>query len=194
MAEQSDTRYGLIYRHHPIKYLKLLVGVALLIVLGAVGLWLWLPLGIGLGIVAAVLSVGVYLEWRQTMFWFTVDHRLVYRRGFRGNEQDTISLFGKLSYKQIPLVGQWLDVGTINMLVPGATVQLKHIGNFASFYDQLVTGPTPVKEAEPQYVPVLFVPVVGHSASAQSRPALYTSGHRAWQHSPDDDRPYGYGP
>lgn len=138
-----DEQGIVVFRHHWLAYWKHLATTALLIALGPGGLLLWPPLGIALVVMALINAAGIYLSWMWHTFTFTEDNRLVRRRGPVGNARDVITLFGVITPYQIPFLGEWLDVGSIYLGIPGPNIHIHHIANFAEFYHRLYQGARP---------------------------------------------------
>lgn len=128
------------YRYHPLAFWKGLAGAALMLVLGTGGILLWTPLGLGLWAVAHATVVGVYHCWKWHTLTFTPDNRLIRRRGFLGCTQDLVSLFGRITPSQVPVLGQWLDVGSVYLGIPGPDLDIRHVSSFMSFRNRLICG------------------------------------------------------
>jgi hypothetical protein len=135
----SETR-TIVFRHHFLRFFKPASGISLLIVLGAVGFVVWRPLGAGLWLLAGAWATSAYLYWSWHTFAFTPDNRLIRRRGFQGCTQDIISLFGVVTPRQPPILGKWLDVGSVQINAMGDTLHIQQIADFHAFYRRLVYG------------------------------------------------------
>lgn len=149
-----------IYYHHWLAYWKPLAAIASLLVLGMAGLMLW-PL-VGAGMLAFSLVVGAALHlWRS---WHTLtfldDGRLVRRRDVGGCAQDVISLFGVITPYQIPVVGRWLDAGSVHLGIPGPDIHIRHIGNFRAFCTQLFSSVQQEERSQTSVQVVLVWPPV----------------------------------
>ena len=125
------------FHHHCWAYRAPIGLVALLGLMGA-GAMISAPrLGLLVCFMAVVAAVGIRLHWS----WHTLEvteSKLIRRHGMAGLQRDVISLFGQVSTYQTPVVGKWLDVGSIHLKAPGSDLTIRHIANFNSFYQQLV--------------------------------------------------------
>lgn len=129
-----------VYHHHWLVFWKPLAGVSFLLVLSIGGALVWLPLGLSLVTLALIGAVSVYLSWSWHTFTFIAENRLVRCRGFLGCTKDVITLFGVVTPYQIPVLGQWLDVGNVYLGLPGPDIHIRYIAHFAAFYRRLIHG------------------------------------------------------
>lgn len=129
-----------VYRYHWLAFWKPLAGIALLVVLGVGAILVWLPVGLGLLALALIGAASLYLYWSWHTFAFTPDDRLILRRGVDGSIKDVISLFGVVVPYQIPVLGPWLDVGSVSLSPFGRSIHIRHIAHFEAFYSRLVYG------------------------------------------------------
>jgi uncharacterized membrane protein YdbT with pleckstrin-like domain len=125
-------------------------------VLGIVALGVCPPAAACIWVAAAGWAAQVYLDWHWTRFWITADHRLRIQRGLLWKDWETISLFGRISGRETPVVGQFLDVGTVCTQTPGGQLEFKHIGNFRRFYRELTAASEPQPAVQPSCTVVLF--------------------------------------
>ena len=138
MNDWGGAPTGQIFYHHWLAYWKLLCGAALLVVLGLVVGLAWPLLGLGLLGLAASSAMSIYLYRTWHTLTFLEDGRLVRRRGFFGNAEDVITLFGVVTPYCIPVLGRRLNAGSVHLGIPGPDIHIRHIANFAAFYRQLV--------------------------------------------------------
>lgn len=129
-----------VHRYHWLAFWKPMAVIALLVVLGGGGILVWLPLGLGLLALALIGTGSLYLHWSWQALAFTPDNRLIRHRGFLGRTADLISLFGVVTPYQIPLLGPWLDVGSVYLSPFGRKMHLRYIANFEAFYNRLAYG------------------------------------------------------
>ncbi len=129
-----------VHHYHWLAFWKPMAVIALLVVLGVGGILVWLPPGLGLLALALIGAVSLYLHWSWHTFTFTPDNRLILRRGVNGSTKDVISLFGVVVSYQIPLLGPWLDVGSVYLSPLGRNIHIRHIAHFEAFYSRLVYG------------------------------------------------------
>jgi hypothetical protein len=129
-----------VYHHHWLAFWKPLAGISFLLVLSIGGALVSLPLGLSLVILALIGAVSVYLAWSWHTFTFTAGNRLVRRRGFLGCTKDAITLFGVVTPYQIPVLGQWLDMGNVYLGLPGPDIHIRYIAHFTAFYRRLIHG------------------------------------------------------
>jgi len=157
MKERLEEPNGPVYRHHPIGYLKHTTAVVLGAVIGIVAFGVCLPAAVLIWVAAAGWAAYVYLDWHWTRYWITADHRLRIQRRLLWEDWETISLFGRISGSETPVVGRILDVGTVRTQTPGGQLEFKHIGNFRKFYRQLTAASEPQPAAQPFYTFVLHL-------------------------------------
>jgi len=129
-----------VHRYHWLAFWKPMAVIALLVVLGVGGILVWLPLGLGLLALALIGTGSLYLHWSWQALAFTPDNRLILQRGVDGSTKDVISLFGVVMSRQIPLLGPWLDVGSVRLSPFGSIIHIRHIAHFEAFYSRLVYG------------------------------------------------------
>jgi len=129
-----------VHRYHWLAFWKPMAVIALLVVLGGGGILVWLPLGLGLLALALIGTGSLYLHWSWQALAFTPDNRLILQRGVDGSTKDVISLFGVVMSRQIPLLGPWLDVGSVRLSPFGSIIHIRHIAHFEAFYSRLVYG------------------------------------------------------
>ena len=129
-----------VFRHHWFAFWRHLAAIALLLALGLGTLWIWPGLMLFCFSLALIWTLSLYLYWRWHTLTFTEDNRLVRRRGFVGSTEDIISLFPLITPYQMPVIGQWFNVGSVNLGIPGPDVHIRHIANFEAFRNQLVYG------------------------------------------------------
>ncbi|MDX9832358.1 MAG: PH domain-containing protein [Anaerolineae bacterium] len=156
MKERLEEPNGPVYRHHAICYLKHATAVVLGAVLGIVALGVCPPAAVCIWVAAAGWAAQVYLDWHWTRFWITADHRLRIQRGLLWRDWETISLFGRISGCETPVVGRILNVGTVRTQTPGGQLEFKHIGNFREFHRQLTAASEPQPAVPPSYKFVLY--------------------------------------
>lgn len=165
-----------IYYHHWLAYWKSLAAIASLLVLGVAGLIVSPPLGAGLLAFSLVVGAALCL-WRS---WHTLtflhDGRLVRRRGLGGCAQDVISLFGVITPYQVPVVGRWLDVGSVHLGIPGPDIHIRHIGDFRTFCAQLFSGAQQQEERAGTSVQIVLVcppaPAAGQQWAVRPPPEI----------------------
>lgn len=164
-----------VHRYHWLAFWKPMAVIALLVVLGVGGILVWLPLGLGLLALALIRAVSLYLHWSWHTFAFAPDNRLILRRGVNGSTKDVISLFGVVKSYQIPLLGPWLDVGSVRLSPFGSSIHIRHIACFEAFYSRLVYGAQQqASRAEPPVqviVQLLPAPCTGGRWPGQLPPA-----------------------
>jgi hypothetical protein len=129
-----------VYRYHWLAFWKALAGVSFLLVLSIAGFLLYLPLGLVLLTLALIGAVIIYLSWSHHTLTFTPGNHLVRRRGFLGCTEDMISLFGTITPYQVPILGGWLDVGSVYLGIPGPDIHIRYVAHFRSFRRRLVYG------------------------------------------------------
>lgn len=129
-----------VHRYHWLAFWKPMAVIALLVVLGVGGILVCLLLGLGLLTLALIGAVSLYLHWSWQALAFTPDNRLILQRGVNGSTKDVISLFGVVMSYQIPLLGPWLDVGSVRLSPLGRNIHIRHIAHFEAFYNRLVHG------------------------------------------------------
>jgi hypothetical protein len=142
----SSSTFLQVYYHHWLAFWKPLMGIILLLVLGVGGFWVWLPLGIILFVSAIIWGISLWLYRSWHTFSFTADHRLKHQRGFLGSSQDVITLFGVITPYQMPILGRWLDMGSIRLNIPNSDIHIRHIANFNAFRTQLLRSRTQQQE------------------------------------------------
>ena len=130
------------FHPHWLAFWRRFLGIALLVGMGLLGFIVWVPLGFIFWAMAAASGVSIYLEWSWNICTFTADRRLIRRRGFMGCTRDVISLFGTITPYQIPILGPWLDMGSVELRIPGQgqVVQIRHIAHFEEFCRLLMTA------------------------------------------------------
>ena len=129
-----------VYRYHWLAFWNALAGVSFLLVLSIAGFLLYLPLGLVLLTLALIGAMTIYLSWSHHTLTFTPSNCLVRRRGFLGCTEDVISLFGTITPYQIPVLGRWLDVGSVYLGIPGPDAHIRYVAHFGSFHRRLVYG------------------------------------------------------
>lgn len=129
-----------VFHYHWLAYWKRLGVISWLLLLGLGGILVWPLLGLGLLVLAVIVAVSLYLHWSWHTFGFTPDNRLILQHGVCGSTKDVISLFGIVTPHQIPVLGPWLDVGSVHLSPFGRELDLQHIANFEAFYSRLAYG------------------------------------------------------
>jgi hypothetical protein len=140
MNARTDSGTPQIYHHHWVAYWREASGISLLIVLGVASILVWQPLCLGFWLGALAWCGALYLHWNWHTFTFTPDSRLICRRGFMGSARDVVSLFGVVTPYQPPILGRWLDVGSVRMYPFGGELHIRHIASFAAFEQRLLYG------------------------------------------------------
>jgi hypothetical protein len=136
------------FRHHWVAFAGPLSVVALLLVAGLASMLFSVGLGLVLWAVAVVILAGTW-QWREWhTLTFTVDNRLLRRRGPFGLSRDLITLFGVISPTQTPILGPWLDVGDVHLGIPGPDIHIRQIEHFEAFCQRLIAGAQPQREQE----------------------------------------------
>jgi hypothetical protein len=146
MNDRFYTPASPTFHPHWLAYWQALAVIALLIVVGFLGLLLWPPLGLFLWGLALGGAIGTYLYWRWHFYVFTTDKRLIRQRGILGCASDVITLFGVITPYQTPLLGEWLDVGSVHLGIPGPDIRLRHIAHFREFCSYLVVDEPPARD------------------------------------------------
>lgn len=143
------------FHPHWLAFWRRFLGIALLVGMGLLGFVVWVPLGFIFWAMAAASGVSIYLEWSWNTCTFTADRRLIRRRGFMGCARDIISLFGTITPYQIPILGQWLDMGSVELRIPGQgqIVYIRHIAHFQEFCRLLMAAR---QWAGTQVIPAFF--------------------------------------
>jgi hypothetical protein len=140
MNDWPEPRESETYRYHWVFYWRVLSIVSLLIVLGAMAI----PPALGAGLIlwglALTVSVGIWIHRSWYSITLTEDGRMVRRGGFFGCTHDIINLWGVITPYEIPIVGRWLDVGSVHLGIPGPDLHIRHITPFSVFYRRLVYG------------------------------------------------------
>ena len=161
----------LTFRHHWLAYWKPFVGIGLLAALGTAAMFLWMPLGLALNVLAILVGLATYCSWAWHTIAFTDDNRLIYRHGPFGVSHSFISLIGTVTTHQVPLLGQWLDVGSVHLGVPGPDTTIRYIAHFSAFCRRLAYSRSEQRGSErvSVQVNVLGVPVphVGYGQRTQ---------------------------
>lgn len=125
-----------VYHHHWLAYCKPLSFASLLLVLGVGLARFWLLLGLVALALALMVALGTYLYRSWHTLAFTDDNRLVYRHGFLGCTESVFSLFGVITPRRTPILGQWFDVGDLHLSLPG--IRIRHIAHFSAFRSRLM--------------------------------------------------------
>lgn len=140
MNNRPGPRESETYRYHWVYYWRALSIVCLLIVLGAVTI----PAELGTGLVLWGLGLAVFVRIWLHRGWhiisLTDDGRMIRRGSVFGCTYDIINLWGVISPYEIPIVGRWLDMGSVHLGIPGPDLHIRHITPFSVFYRQLVYG------------------------------------------------------
>lgn len=140
MNDWPEPRESETYRYHWLFYWQVLSIVCLLLVLGAVAVLAAPSAGLVLWGLALTVFVGIWLHWSWHSITFTQDARMVRRGGVFGCTYDIINLWGVITPYEIPIVGSWLDVGSVHLGIPGPDLHVRHITPFSAFYRRLVCG------------------------------------------------------
>jgi hypothetical protein len=133
---------GLVFRLHWLAYLRSIIIGTVLVIAGLGGILLWLPLGLGLWTLALTVAASTYAHWSWNTLYFSTDGRLVRRRGLRGRRREMMPLFGGVALDQIPVLGESMDVGSLELSGMGSNppIMIRHIANFSTFSQLLELG------------------------------------------------------
>ncbi|MEJ2735581.1 MAG: hypothetical protein P8189_18785 [Anaerolineae bacterium] len=140
MNDWPEPRESETYRYHWVFYWKALSIVCLLIVLGTVAIFARPGTGLVLWGLALAVFVGIWLHRSWHSITLTDDGRMVRRGGVLGCTRDIINLWGVITPYEIPILGRWLDVGSVHLGIPGPDLHIRHITPFSVFYRRLVYG------------------------------------------------------
>lgn len=133
MSNQFHVRVSPVYRPHWLAYWRLLATAITLSIVGFACLAVSAPAALIVLGLAAISAVGICLYRTWNYYYFTDDHRLVYRHGFLGRHVDVFTLFGRITQTQMPFLGKWLDVGDVNLGTVGPDLYLQYIAQFEDF-------------------------------------------------------------
>ncbi len=140
MNDWPEPRESETFRYHWVFYWRVLSIASLLTVLGAVAIRAVPGAGLVLWGLALAVLVGIWLHRRWHRITLTDDGRMIRWGGFFGCTRDIINLWGVITPYEIPIVGRWLDVGSVHLGIPGPDLHICHITPSANFYRRLVYG------------------------------------------------------